>query len=706
MKRKAFSLFMVLAMIVGLFSGLTMTASADVNGVWDGTVATAYNSGTGTDSDPYIITTGSELAFLAKQVNDGEDTSSTYYELGNNIYLNDENSSNLWTPIGGRWSGNSGTPASTSKSFAGVFNGKGYTISGLNVTDTTSGVGLFGYVNGGIIGNLTVTGSVTVTDSHAAIGGLVGYTNGSLVNCTSNVKVTATGSSNVGGLAGIVENTASDSTITVTHCKSTKDVSASKRMGGLIGGAYAAVTGGVQVDGCSVLDGDNSTGDTDVESSSLAYKSFIGGLIGYCEACVSNCLVGENVKVSANGSDGHRMGGIVGILSGYGSAKGKLAECVFLGTITNYNSNTSYDGAICVPESGTTMTNCYYIETAGPGQKTNSTSWFATALTENQMKGSATIDGTHYIGYFLNQAPSWNSAYNNEWTCGTVNSPAYPYVKPMTERTMAQLVDYGTGTSYTGNDTAYAGSVVYYDSTAASGGDGTADTPYNSFSEAVDHLGSNAYLCVKSAVSVSDYTAKASSLTGKTIARSYTYTAPIFTVGSNQTLNLTGITIDGNDAARGNETMILIQGGTVTVDANSTLKNNHTISRDSAVRVEDSGSLTINGSVKGNVSALGGVIYVEHGSTFNLGTVNGIDSTDTGKIQMVYLDNSPGYSDASITMTSAVTNTLTIKCSNPFVGMLVAEAPDDVADQVEYDGNTYNFLATGSAEQGYNITLY
>lgn len=31
MKRKAFSLFMVLAMIVGLFSGLTMTASATDN---------------------------------------------------------------------------------------------------------------------------------------------------------------------------------------------------------------------------------------------------------------------------------------------------------------------------------------------------------------------------------------------------------------------------------------------------------------------------------------------------------------------------------------------------------------------------------------------------------------------------------------------------------------------------------------------------
>lgn len=55
---------------------------------WDGEVATSYNSGEGTKSDPYIITNGNELAFFSEQLKSGEDYEGVYFELVNDIIIN------------------------------------------------------------------------------------------------------------------------------------------------------------------------------------------------------------------------------------------------------------------------------------------------------------------------------------------------------------------------------------------------------------------------------------------------------------------------------------------------------------------------------------------------------------------------------------------------------------------------------------------
>ena len=55
---------------------------------WNGEVATSYNSGEGTKSDPYIITNGNELAFFSEKLNNGEDYEGYYFELANDIIIN------------------------------------------------------------------------------------------------------------------------------------------------------------------------------------------------------------------------------------------------------------------------------------------------------------------------------------------------------------------------------------------------------------------------------------------------------------------------------------------------------------------------------------------------------------------------------------------------------------------------------------------
>lgn len=75
-----------------------------------------------------------------------------------------------WTPIGQYKS------YSENVTYGGTFDGDGHTISGLSINATTAYQGLFGYVKGGEIKDLTVAGSVTTsTTSSAYAAGIVGY---------------------------------------------------------------------------------------------------------------------------------------------------------------------------------------------------------------------------------------------------------------------------------------------------------------------------------------------------------------------------------------------------------------------------------------------------------------------------------------------------------------------------------------------------
>lgn len=156
----------------------------DENGtdVWDGTTAKKFAGGDGSKDNPYQISTGAELAWLAAQVNDGNDFSTKTVTLTNNIDLNNK----AWTPIG-----------NSDSVFAGTFDGNGHTISGLyiNITGSYSSAkkgclyqGLFGYVEDGAVQNLIVTGSVTIGNEKSVnvsyIGGIVGINDGGKVqNC-------------------------------------------------------------------------------------------------------------------------------------------------------------------------------------------------------------------------------------------------------------------------------------------------------------------------------------------------------------------------------------------------------------------------------------------------------------------------------------------------------------------------------------------
>src|SRR5690554_2157651 len=139
----------------------------------------------GTESNPYIISNAEDMNALSLAVLAGNTfagkvivVSSTVNEIGLGNFI----------PIG-----------SPSKPFAGTFDGFGVKFI-LNINRPESDYqGLFGYVNGGVIENLSVSGSVT---GRNYVAGIVGYHTGSRVqNVYNTANITGTGNY-VGGITG------------------------------------------------------------------------------------------------------------------------------------------------------------------------------------------------------------------------------------------------------------------------------------------------------------------------------------------------------------------------------------------------------------------------------------------------------------------------------------------------------------------------
>ena len=84
MKKRIVSAVMALILCLTLLP----TAALAADGAWDGSIATAFAGGTGTESDPYQIANGAELAYLASSVNSGETYTGKNFVLTANIDLN------------------------------------------------------------------------------------------------------------------------------------------------------------------------------------------------------------------------------------------------------------------------------------------------------------------------------------------------------------------------------------------------------------------------------------------------------------------------------------------------------------------------------------------------------------------------------------------------------------------------------------------
>lgn len=176
-------------------------------------------SGSGTSSDPYMLTTAAELAEIPSLGLD------KYYQLGDDIDLSGYGQ---WTPVG-----------SFGAAFTGTFDGNNHTISGLTIgtsgaPSASSYLGLFGDIENATVENVGVGVGIYLGNSSQYVGGLVGYDyNSHITNCYTTGLVDGSfesGSNNlyIGGLIGYNEGYCN---VSCSNCV----VSGASDVGGLIG---------------------------------------------------------------------------------------------------------------------------------------------------------------------------------------------------------------------------------------------------------------------------------------------------------------------------------------------------------------------------------------------------------------------------------------------------------------------------------------
>lgn len=241
------------------------TVSPTLAPSWNGTdVATGFESGTGTQADPYVIFSGAQLAYLAQQVNAGVSYENTYFILSADIVLGNKAFSII------------GTDAD--HAFKGIIDGKNHVIRDFTITSDALAVGLFGYFDGTLknlgIDNCTI--KATRTTSGPVYVGLIAYSTGTIENCYTRAKVTASCGYTVyaGGMVGYNLGT-------IKNSYASGNVTATSTNFNAVAGGFVAHNEGT-VNNCVAYGNVSATGYTETYSLS-------GGFVAENEGTLTNC---------------------------------------------------------------------------------------------------------------------------------------------------------------------------------------------------------------------------------------------------------------------------------------------------------------------------------------------------------------------------------------------------------------------------------
>lgn len=289
-----------------------MLYKSDLN-IWGGMEMSDHLDGEGTVEEPYEINSDKDLKLLAYNVANEEvdGYEGCYFALTRDISLSDTAS---WLPVGYFTDSGDSEP----KPFKGNFDGQGYRVYNLKISDTAQDyAGLFGCVHGAVIENLIVDGQV---NAHSKAAVLVGEANDSTIkNCSSKGQVRGVGV--IGGIVG----EAYDSVI--LECTNTAGV-----LGGTdASGVNEAYAGGICGSAQSSFLSD-CTSDTTDSYSALYSEGYVGGIAGNIyETEVYNTYV--EGKVGSTSAD--YIGGLVGRMQ-----SGQVKNGRFAGTVGASTSST------------------------------------------------------------------------------------------------------------------------------------------------------------------------------------------------------------------------------------------------------------------------------------------------------------------------------------------------------------------------------
>ena len=236
-----------------------------------------YDSNTNT----YTVYNADGLMNVAELVNGGK--TDINITLDKNIDLTGKD----WTPIGTDYD----------NSYTGTFDGGGHTITGLTVTTNDKNAGLFGYLNrAGTVKNVVMEG-VQITSNQiygGSIGGVVGYSWGTIENCS--VSGSVSGTVYVGGVVGAQIGGS------ITGCSSSATVKGTVDVGGVAG----------QTNSSATLTACYATGNVTIEMNPK--KNIAGGsLVGMnAGSSLLACYATGNVTSTGSSTGYMHIGGFLG----------------------------------------------------------------------------------------------------------------------------------------------------------------------------------------------------------------------------------------------------------------------------------------------------------------------------------------------------------------------------------------------------------
>lgn len=232
----------------------------------------------------YTVTSADGLMNIAALVNGGK--SDINITLDTDIDLTGK----VWTPIGTDYD----------NAYTGTFDGGGHTITGLTVTTNDEYAGLFGYLSNfnnaaGTVKNVVMDG-IQITCNHRSgyAGGVVGYSWGTIENCSVSGSVSATVS--VGGVVGVQRDGS------ITGCSSSATVKGTLYVGGVAGWTNFGAT----------LTACYATGNVIIEIAPTQNISG-GGLVGFNDGIsLLSCYATGNVTSTGSSTGYVHIGGFLG----------------------------------------------------------------------------------------------------------------------------------------------------------------------------------------------------------------------------------------------------------------------------------------------------------------------------------------------------------------------------------------------------------
>ena len=343
--------------IKSLFLLLALLASFSFGAAWTGSNSEPENMKKIDGKSFYVITTPEELAWIAAQVNNGNNAINAV--LANDIVFGANtstvNTTSAWTPIG----------KDSTHTFKGILDGAGFSIYGVYTKGSNYG-GLVGVLaKEGVVRNVNMKKASINASKYA--GGLVAYNYGTITNCTNSASV-STSDSYSGGIAGY-------NTGTVSNCTNSGSVSASAYTSASYDYAFS-YSGGIAGRNTGTVSNCTNSGSVSASASAPASYSYSysGGIAGHNSG--SSAIIRNSYSVATSlGTKGTRGG-----VAGTNTSSAQIINCYYDSDILTGYSAIGSNSATATNVSGKTTADMKkdqfaWILNTTNGTEANSKTW-------------------------------------------------------------------------------------------------------------------------------------------------------------------------------------------------------------------------------------------------------------------------------------------------------------------------------------------